>query len=654
MGFGYFGKVLLGDLSTGEVKEKKIPDEIYQNFFGGYGLGVKLIYDWTKKGYDPLGPDAIIGFIPGLITGTAAPFSGRYMVCGKSPLTGGWGDANSGGYFGSAIKKSGFDGIFIQGVAKKPQYLLVAPDQIAFKDASVLWGIDAIETDLKLQKMYGRETKVAAIGQAGERKSLISGVVNDKGRIAARSGLGAIMGAKRLKAIAINKKQAVPVKDQKRLTEVAAEYNNYIHGKPPKVVQTLAKAGPAFARIFRYLKKPISGPAALVLAIFKNYGTTSLIAMGPELGDSPVKNWSGIGYIDFPLATAGKLQAKELVKYKVRSFGCSSCPVRCGAILSAPTLGIPETHRPEYETGCMFGAMSLNDDLPSILKLNEMCNRAGIDTISTGSTVTFAIECFENGILTKTDTDGIELHWGDSKAIIQLTEKIIKRNGIGDILADGTKRAAKRIGKGSEKFAMHAGGQELPGHQPKLYPSLAVTYATDPTPGRHTAASIDFTELGPIRQYIPFLNIPQDHRNDPKKYAEAQYVMIRLLPVVSSLGFCYFSQQFGRFPLLELLAATTGWKLDTEDVLKIGLRIHTMRLAFSLREGVNPYLVSLPGRVWGEVPDDKGPYKGKTIDYKGMARALYERLGWDSDTGIPTLKSLETVGLGSIYADLVH
>ncbi len=654
MGFGYFGTVLFGDLSTGEIKEKKIPDEIYQNFFGGIGLGVKLIYDWTKKGYDPLGPEAILGFVPGLMTGTAAPFSGRYMVCGKSPLTGGWGDSNSGGYFGFAIKKSGFDGIFIQGVAKKPQYLLITSDQIAFKDASVLWGLDAIETDLKLQKIHGRETKVAAIGQAGERKSLISGIVNDKGRIAARSGLGGVMGAKRLKAIAITKKQTLPIKDQKRLINVAAEYNNYIHGKPRKIVQMMARSGPAFARIFRYLKRPISGPAQLVLAIFKNYGTTSLIAMGPELGDSPVKNWTGIGYIDFPLAKASKLAAKELLKYRIRSYGCATCPVQCGAILSSPSLGIQETHRPEYETGCMFGATSLNCDLPSILKLNEMCNRAGIDTISTGSAVAFALECFEKGILTKVDTDGIELRWGDSNAIIQLTEKIIKRQGIGDILADGVKRAVDRIGKGCERYAMHAGGQELPGHQPKLYPSLAVTYATDPTPGRHTAASIDFTELGPVRQYLPYLKIPQDHRKDPKKYAEAQSVMLSLMAVVNSLGFCYFSQQFGRFPLLELLEATSGWKLNTEDVLKIGLRIHTMRLAFSLREGVNPYLVSLPGRVWGEIPDDKGPHKDKTIDYKGMARVLYERLGWDPETGIPTQESLETVGLGSIYADLVH
>ncbi len=654
MTFGYFGRVLLGDLSTGEIKEKNVPDEIYQNYLGGYGLGVKLIYDWTNKGYDPLGPDAILGVVPGLITGTAAPFSGRYMVCGKSPLTGGWGDSNAGGYFGPAIKKSGYDGIFIKGIATKPQYLLIAPEQIAFKDASVLWGLDAIETDLKLQKMYGRETKVVAIGQAGERKSLISGLVNDRGRIAARSGLGAVMGAKRLKAIAITKKQTVPVKDQKRLINIATEYNNYIHGKPPKIVQAIAKAGPAFAKIFRYLKKPISGPAALVLEIFKNYGTTSLIAMGPELGDSPIKNWSGIGYVDFPLATASKLQAKELIKYKIRPYGCAACPVQCGAILSAPNLGIQETHRPEYETGCMFGAMTLNGDLPSILKLNDMCNRAGIDTISTGSTVAFAIECFEKGILTKADTDGIELHWGDANAIIQLTEKIIKRQGIGDVLADGTKKAVDLIGNGCERYAMHAGGQELPGHQPRLYPSLAVSYATDPTPGRHTTASIDFTELGPIRQYIPFLSIPQDHRKDPTKHAEAQSVMISLLPVVSSLGLCYFSQQFGRFPLLELLEATTGWKLDTADVLKIGLRIHTMRLAFSLREGINPYFVSLPGRVWGEIPDNIGPHKGKTIDYKGMARALYERLGWDPDTGIPTRKTLEAVGLGSIYADLMQ
>jgi aldehyde:ferredoxin oxidoreductase len=641
-------------LSTGEVKEKKIPDEIYHDFFGGYGLGAKLIYDWTKKGYDPLGPDAILGVVPGLMTGTVAPFSGRYMVCGKSPLTGGWGDANAGGFFGPAIKKSGYDGIFIKGVAKKPQYLLVAPEQIAFKDASVLWGLDAIETDLKLQKMHGRDTKVVAIGQAGEQISLISGLVNDKGRVAARSGLGAVMGAKRLKAIAITKRQTVPVKDQKRLIDVASEYNNYIHEKPRKIVQKLARSITAFARIMRYLNKPISGPAKMTMEIFKTYGTSSANSLSPEMGDSPVKNWSGIGYIDFPLSQAGKIAGKEFLQYKVRSYGCATCPVQCGAILSIPEIGIIETHRPEYETSCMFGTLCLNNDLLSLLKINEICNRAGIDSISTGSAVAFAIECFENGLLTKTDTDGLELHWGDSKAILQLTEQIIMRRGIGDILADGVKQAAKRIGKGSEKFAMHAGGQELPAHDPKQFPSLALTYATDPTPGRHTAASIDFSELGPIRQYIPFLNIPKDHRIDLVKSTEAQYTMVCLEQTVNALGFCIFSHQFGPFPLLELLAATTGWRLQLEELLKIGLRIQTQRLAFSLREGVNPYFVSLPGRAWGEIPHEKGPHKGKTLDYKGMARALYERMGWNPETGIPHKESLDVLGLGSLYADIAH
>ena len=524
MGFGYFGKVLFCDLSTGEIKEQIVPEEIYKNFLGGYGLGVKLIYDWTKKGFDPLGPDAILGLVAGLLTGTVAPFSGRYMVCGKSPLTGGWGDSNSGGFFGPAIKKTGYDGIFIRGIAEKPQYLLIATDQITFQDASNLWGCDAIETDLKLQKIHGSNTKVVAIGQAGEQKSLISGIVNDRGRIAARSGLGAVMGAKRLKAVAIIRKQEVPIKDKRRLIEISSEYNNYIHDKPRRIVRKLARSGEVYARILRFLKRPLSGSAKFAIEVFKTYGTTSLNAMGPEIGDSPVKNWSGIGYIDFPLAIASKIAGKEILPYKKRSYGCATCPIQCGAILSIPELNINETHRPEYETACMFGTLCLNNDLHSIFKLNEMCNRAGIDSISTGSTVAFAIECFEKGILTKDDTDGIDLRWGNSAAILQLTEKIIKRQGIGNILADGVKRSAMHIGKNCEQYAIHAGGQELPAHDPKLYPSLALTYSIDPTPGRHTAASIDFSAMGPIRQYIPNLNIPLQYKTDVRKYSEAQSI----------------------------------------------------------------------------------------------------------------------------------
>jgi len=652
--YGYFGRVLFGDLSTDTLEERPVADEIYENFLGGYGLGAKLIYDWTRKKYDSLGPEAILGILPGLLTGTVAPFSGRYMVCGKSPLTGGWGDANSGGYFGPAIKKAGYDGIFVTGEAESPKYLLISDDELNFKDASDLWELDTVEADVKLQKTHGHGTKVALIGPAGEHVSLISGVVNDKGRIAARSGLGAVMGKKKLKAIAISKKGVVPVKDKAKLAEIAQTYNNRLNKKPNKIVQMIVNAVPNFATMLRWVKLPLSGPAKMVLEIYRQYGTSIANSVSSEIGDSPVKNWSGIGYIDFPQEKSRKISGAEFLKYKKRSFGCATCPAQCGSILSAPDVdpNLQETHRPEYETSCMFGALLVNDDLGSILKLNDMCNRAGIDSISTGATVAFAIECFEEGILTTEDTDGLELHWGDSGAILKLTEMIINRQGIGDILADGTMRAAERIGKGSEEYAMHAGGEELPAHDPRLSPSLASTYSTDPTPGRHTAASIDFEAIGPIKQFIPGLFIPRTRTKYLALGAEAQKTMVGLMETLSSVGLCMFTTLFGAFPLLELVEAVTGWHWHPDDALLIGRRIQTMRLAFSLREGINPYMVTLPGRVWGEDPHGKGPHKGKTIKYKEMNRYYYESMDWDPLTGIPTKESLESVGLGDLFDDI--
>lgn len=654
MTFGYFGKVLVADLSSGNLEEKAIPDQTYKDFLGGYGLGVKLIYDWTKKGFDPLGPDAIVGIMPGLITGTVAPFSGRYMVCGKSPLTGGWGDANSGGFFGPAIKRAGFDGIFLKGVSQTPKYILISDNELALKNAGDLWGLDAVETDLKLQKEYGHSIKVAAIGQAGEKLSLISGLVNDKGRIAARSGLGAVIGSKKLKAIAISKKGNVEVKDKEKLVEITKQYNNYLNKKPNLIVKMVTKSVPKFATLLRWAKMPLAGPTKMVLDIYKTYGTTVANSLSAELGDSPVKNWDGIGYIDFPQERARKIGGQEMLKYKKRSYGCATCPVQCGAILSIPELGpqFEEIHRPEYETSCMLGTLSLQDDLMTLFKVSEMCNRAGIDSISTGSSVAFAIECFEKGILTLKDTDGLELRWGDSSVVLHLVEKIIKREGIGDILADGVKRAAERIGKGSEKFAIHAGGQDLPAHDPRFTRSLAMSYTTDPTPGRHTAASIDFAEIGPIGDYLPGLTIPKGHKKDMRKNAEAQRLVVGLTETFSSLGFCMFSTIFGSFPMLEILEATTGWKLSTEEVISTGLRIQMQRLVFSLREGVNPYNVTLPGRAWGEVPADKGPLKGVTVDYKQMNKLYYEVMNWDINTGMPSQTSLEAVGLGALYKDI--
>ncbi|MHA1274258.1 MAG: aldehyde ferredoxin oxidoreductase family protein [Promethearchaeota archaeon] len=653
MSLGYFGKILWVDLSKESINEKSISEKEIRQFLGGYGLGCKIIYNNTKAKYDPLSTDAILGIFPGLLTGTAAPFSGRYMVCGKSPLTGTWGDANGGGTFGPEIKKCGYDGIAIKGKSDAPKYLAIIDGSAELLDAGDIWGLDIIKTEEKLREKYGKFAKVAAIGNAGEKLSLISGIANDKGRIAARSGLGAVMGSKKLKALVLKGKSKIEFADRKKFMEYVKNYNKKKSPRQPGFLEKrLLNTVPKLAKTMRRLGMGITGTAMIYREIYHNLGTSVGNTILAETGDTPIKNWGGIGIFDFPYKKSKEIGAHKINSYKIREFGCFSCPVQCGGILKVPEADLEETHLPEYETCAAFGALILNNDLISIFKINEMCNRAAIDTISTGGTVAFAIECYENGILTKEDTDGLELTWGNSAAIIELVKKIINREGIGDILADGTRRAAEKIGKGSEKFAIHSLGQEVAMHNPRVMPSLALTYAFDPTPGRHTAASVDFAESGPINKYIKGFKLPKGWKKDDKKKAVAQKLIAGLQQLISCSGLCMFSSLFGPYPMVELIKTLTGWDVSTDELIETGIRIQTLRQAFTIREGIEIAKNELPGRVYGEPPDEKGPNKGITIEYKEFYKNYCEAIGWNPENGYPLKDTLKNLDLEFVIKDL--
>ncbi|MFX1479004.1 MAG: aldehyde ferredoxin oxidoreductase N-terminal domain-containing protein, partial [Promethearchaeota archaeon] len=324
---GFFGKVLWIDLSEETFKEESLSEELIRQYLGGYGLAARLIYENMPAKVDPLGPEAILGFFPGLLTSTVAPLSGRYMIAGKSPLTGTWGDANSGGTFGPEIKKCGFDGILIKGIAKSPKYIAIIDDKIQILDASEFWGLDVVETEDKFIEKYGN-VHIASIGLSGEKLSLISGIVNDKARIAARSGLGALMGSKKLKAIVLKGNKKIPLLDKDSILNHTKEYNDRIN-------------------------KATGG----LTGIFKAFGTTAGNVFSGSSGDTPVRNWGGNSNEDFPVDRLNKISMHALDKYKEKPYGCFSCPVRCGAIMKIPELGIDETHRPEYETCASFGAL---------------------------------------------------------------------------------------------------------------------------------------------------------------------------------------------------------------------------------------------------------------------------------------------------------
>jgi len=609
MAGGYVGKIGFINLSNGEMREQELDDSLARDFIGGHGLGARILFEMQKGGVDPLGPDNILGFVTGPLTGTPVPTGGRYAVVCKSPLTGGWGDANSGGFFGPELKFAGWDALFISGIAPRPSYLLVTNAGIEIKDASHLWGKDAIETEEALASEIGDpKVRVACIGPASEKLSLISGVCNDKGRYAGRSGVGAVMGSKKLKAVVVRGKSKVAVVDSASIKKLSQEFTRKM--KDVGFIQTLIK-----------------------------YGTCGNTVAVVGSGVSPVKNWQLTGTESFP--TVEKIGGDNVIAYETKKYGCFSCPVRCGGITTVPSGKYPvkETHKPEYETVAAFGNMCLNDDL--------MCNRSGLDTISAGSVIAFAMECYENGIITKADTDGIELIWGNSEAMVAMTEKIGRREGFGDVLADGVMVAAKKIGKGAEKFAMHVGGQEPGLHNATFFPGRGTGFVADPTPGRHTAAA-PYTRCdvnasaGPYKELqVSGFEKYQYAGKGPAAAANTNYWQ-----VAASAGVCLMPVVFsGFYPLLELINGVTGWDMSPSEALTTGARIQTLRQLFNVREGITPSDFRLPDRMAGIPPQSAGPLEGVTVDIDTLTREYREAMEWDPKTGKPSDASLKRLGL---------
>ena len=664
MAQGYHKKILVVDLSTDSWHIEELDENIYREYYGGYGLGIYYIYTHLKPSADPLGPDNILGICPGLFTGTATPFSGRYMVCGKSPLTGGWGNANSGGTFGPEIKKVGLDGIFFKGKAEKPTYLFIEGENIQLLDASELWGKDGVETEKAIEKKHGPSVKVACIGPAGENLSLISGVINDLGRIAARSGLGAVMGSKKLKAVCIRRTKEsgkLELHDKIGLMNHIKEYNTKFNAMAKKGLMTrfIANMG-SMAGLMRRLKMGVSSfdtpaIAKIIIQMFSvtQLGTTSANIISSQMGDSPVKNFKGVGYKDFPPKSVKKIGGKKIRSFMKTQYGCFTCPARCGAILEYEALPYAEkeTHRPEYETCASLGCTILNDDLDLLFKANEMLNRAGMDTISAGITIAFVYECCENGLLTEKDfkcaayPEGFLPKWGDNTYLLQILEMMINREGIGDILADGTKVASEKI-PGSKDYAMHANGQEIPMHDPRADPMLGVTYIADPTPGRHTAATLNMDKLG-VKYFLEELG-PWDI-NDESDLGILQAKNAKFKQTIEANGMCIFALNMGAYPYLEVIQAITGWDVSIDEILETGHRIQTLRQMFNAREGAIRHYI--PQRAIGSPPQTKGPLKGKSWDFEIIAQDYYNAMGYEKN-GIPKKETLDLLNLDFAISDL--
>ncbi len=619
---GYCGKILFVELSEGRIEEWKPSEQTYRKFIGGTGLGARFLYEKMKPGSDPLGNENILGFVTGPLTGTSAPGSGRFTVVCKSPLTNAWADSNSGGYWGPELKYAGYDAVFIKGSAQVPVYLHIYEGKAELKAASDLWGKNTKETEEMLKKVIGDEkVKVACIGPSGESKSLISGIVNEEGRIAARSGVGAVMGSKRLKALVVRGNGKVPVAHPDKLQETQKTYLDLF--KKSDFQKNLSARGTG------------GGLSFLV-----------------SIGDSAVKNWTHHGTEAMPTCT--KLDSVNMEQFKLRRYGCHSCIVRCGAIVRVEKGAFAtegEVHRPEYETLASLGTNCFNDNVEAVIRANEICNLYGMDTIAVGNLVALAMECYEKGLIGKKDTDGLDLSWGNAEAIVSLVEKIGRRDGLGALLADGPRTAAERIGRGAEKWAMHVCGQALPYHDPRTSPAQGTGYFADANPGRHVESSGTQTlERGGALGDDPVLSTPfLDRYGDYSGKGPILGLGAQFFQFYSSAGLCGLLLLGSTVPAAEYVSAVTGWEMDWSEALKAGKRILTLRQAFNAREGIGPDDFRLPERLLP--PLEVGVSAGQKIDFETMKASYFAAMGWDLRSGRPYPETWRELGLDELDLD---
>jgi aldehyde:ferredoxin oxidoreductase len=616
------GQLLRVNLTKQTITVEETNQVWAQQFLGGAGLATKYFYEEVPGGVDPLGPENSLIFMTGPLTGTASASASRYSVVAKSPQTGLWGQANSGGSFGPALKKSGYDGIIFEGISPTPLTLQIIDGESKLLDASHLWGLSVLETDDVLQRSATQKMTVAAIGPAGENLVTYAAIMNDKHRAAGRCGLGAVMGSKKLKAIACAGSQPVKLADKNGFQSAAAKQFSLID-------ESILKVG------------------------FDTFGTNMLADFVNVRGGYPTRNWQEGVFEEIDSINAEAIMDSVFVE----GTSCFACPITCGRatkIKSGKWKG-DQGEGPEYESTNTLGSMCGISDIDAITKANYLCNEYGLDTISTGATIAFAMECFEKGILTRQQTSGLEIAFGDGDTLVVLVEKIAKREGIGDLLARGTKAMAAELGQGSEKFAMHVKGLELPAYDSRAAKITGLGYVTANRGGDHMTGYVQ----GPTFMDVPFLIVDDSSIQDPftANPAETKVLvdMENALAVLDAFGGCKFMGiLLPADELIDLFVYATGWAFALEDFRKAGERIYNLTRAACVREGVSRTDEVLPERLMSE-PLPSGPAEGMVNDrqmLEEMKDAYYDLRGWDRETGIPAPEKLEELGLGHIIPDL--
>lgn len=618
--YGLMGKILRVNLTESKVTEEEIPESMARMFLGGSGLATKYLYDEVKKGTDPLGPENKLIFMTGPLTGTPCPSAGRYSVVGKSPLTGTWAQANSGGFWAPDFKRTGYDGVIFEGVSPKPVYLVCEDGKAELRDAGHLWGQKVPETTDMIQKELGEQFKVACIGPAGEKLVRIACVMNDTHRAAGRCGLGAVMGSKKLKAIAARGTKKIEIAKPDVFNQVAKKQYDLIR-------DSMLKVG------------------------FETHGTNLLLDMVNVRGGLPTRNWQ-IGMFEKVESVNGPALTENILKDRV---ACYACPIACGRISEIKTgkWAGKKGEGPEYESVVLLGPSCDVSDLSAITMANFLCNEYGIDTISAGSIIAFAMECYEKGILTKEDTGGMEIKFGDGEVLVELTEKIGMREGIGDLLAEGVKRVSEKLKKGSEKFAMHVKGLELPAYDSRAAKITGLGYAVASRGGDHMTGYIQ----GPTFIDTPFLVVDDSKIDDvyvPKpKDARVLMNLENALTMFDVTGTCKFmGLMLDAKEWVDLIANVTGWEFGIEDFKRTGERAVNLSRAFNMRDGFSRADDTLPARLLEE-PMPDGPAKGHVVgQLDTLLDQYYQERGWDKETGKPTPEKLKELGLESVIDDI--
>jgi aldehyde:ferredoxin oxidoreductase len=614
---GYMGKILRVNLSRREIKEEPLNPKLARDYIGGTGLGDRIIYDEVPPQTDPLSPASKIVFATGPVTGTNFPSGSRFQICFKSPLTGILCDASSGGYWGTDFKRAGYDALIVEGASADPVYLWIHDGQAEIRDARHLWGQDALDVQGSIQKELGDDKIcVAGIGPAGEKQVLLSCIINDEGRAPGRGGNGAILGAKKLKAVAVRGTKSVPIRDLQTYNELC---------------KRIAK----------------DNATAEGIAAMREFGTAQVLDNLIPVGDIPVKNWQ-LGIWEEGCKKLGGKKMKETILVPHRP--CYRCTLGCSRYIRINEGPYKmEGPGPEYETLAAMGTMCLIDDLNAVSFANDLCNRYGTDTISTGVAVAFAMEAYEKGLITKEETGGIELKWGDAPAMIALVHQIGKKEKIGALLGQGVKRAAEKLGGDSWKYAVHVKGMESPMHDPRAFFSMGATYAVGPRGACHLHGHSPAWEGG--QDPLPEWGLTGTY---PLHKSEGKGKLVKLCQdytaVVNSMVSCYFLTFILKpSDLAAALAAATGTDYTAESLLKAGERIMALHRAYNNRCGITRKDDVLAPRQLQ--PTKEGGNAGKVPDMEVMIEDFYRESGWTAD-GKPSRETLESLGLDDVARDL--